>query len=97
MEQFDNVKQLFQNLSDINRLRIVFFIGEEEKPVGEVVSFLGLSQPLVSHHLKKLRECGILTTTRKGPFVNYKLNDVRLLKLIKEFENINKIQPYERR
>ena len=90
MNNLDNVKTLFQNLSDINRLKIIFFIGDSQKSVGEVVEHLGLSQPLVSHHLKKLRECGILTTTRKGPFVNYNLTHIEILEIIENFSNINK-------
>jgi DNA-binding transcriptional ArsR family regulator len=96
MEKLEHAKILFQNLSDINRLKIVYFIGESEKSVGEVVEKLKLSQPLVSHHLRKLRECGILTTSRKGPFVNYHLSNPDILKLITEFSNlITKSQSYE--
>jgi len=89
MDKLENIKSLFQNLSDINRLKIVYFIGESEKSVGEVVQYLGLSQPLVSHHLKKLRESGILYTSRKGPFINYYLSNNNLLKFIDEFNSIN--------
>lgn len=89
MNKLEHIKSLFQNLSDINRLKIVYFIGKSEKSVGEVVEFLGLSQPLVSHHLRKLRECGILKTSRKGPFVNYYLADSDLIKYIDKFYSIN--------
>jgi len=90
MKKLNHVNKLFKNLSDINRLKTVIYIGETEKSAGEVVEHLNLSQPLVSHHLKKLRECGILITTRKGPFVNYRLANTKILTLISEFNNITK-------
>ena len=89
MDKLQKVKTIFQNLSDINRLKIVSFIGSSERSVGEVVEHLGLSQPLISHHLKKLRECGILATFRKGPFVYYRIKNPALLTLINEFIEIN--------
>jgi DNA-binding transcriptional ArsR family regulator len=75
----NNLQQIFQTLSDANRLRIIKFIGESERSVGQIVEETGLSQPLVSHHLKTLRERHILETTRNGPFIYYRLKDTRLL------------------
>ncbi len=90
MENYTNIKTLFQNLSDINRLKIIFFIGTNEVAVGEIVEFLGLSQPLVSHHLRKLRDCNILSTKRHGPFIKYHLTNNEILKTIELFNEINK-------
>jgi DNA-binding transcriptional ArsR family regulator len=70
---------LFQTLGDANRLRIINIIGSQRRSVSEIVETTRLSQPLVSHHLRVLREQNILTTTREGPFVYYALNDTRLL------------------
>lgn len=92
MDNLEQVKQIFQTLSDINRLRIVFFIGNEVKAVGEIVEFLGVSQPLVSHHLKKMKQCGILSTSRKGPFVNYYLSNTSILNSIQEFSLLSKVE-----
>ena len=75
--------QIFmQVLSDANRLKIVRFIADEEKSVSQIVEHMGLSQPLVSHHLKALREQMILETRRQGPFIFYSLSDTRLLKAL---------------
>lgn len=69
---------LLQALGDANRLRILRFIGSGVRSVSEIVSEVGLSQPLVSHHLRAMRERGILETRREGPFVYYRLCDGRL-------------------
>ena len=70
---------IFQVLGDVNRLRIIKLIGTRECAVSQIVESTGLSQPLVSHHLRTLREGQILETKRQGPFVYYKLKDTRLL------------------
>lgn len=76
----EQILQLFmQVLSDANRLKIVRFIADEEKSVSEIVENMRLSQPLVSHHLRALRDQNILVTRRQGPFIFYSLSDTRLL------------------
>ena len=69
MDDALKLQHLFQTLGDANRLKIIKFIGERERSVSEIVEALGLSQPLVSHHLRILRERQILLTKRTGPFI----------------------------
>jgi DNA-binding transcriptional ArsR family regulator len=72
--------QIFlQTLGEANRLRIIKFIGKEERSVSEIVQEIGLSQPLVSHHLRILRRGQVLETKREGPFVFYALRNIKLL------------------
>ncbi len=72
---------IFQTLSDANRLKIIKYVNEGECSVSQIVEETKLSQPLVSHHLKTLRERHILETTRNGPFIYYRLKDKRLLNI----------------
>jgi DNA-binding transcriptional ArsR family regulator len=72
--------QIFlQTLGEANRLRIIKFIGSEERSVSDIVQETGLSQPLVSHHLRILRRGQVLETKREGPFIFYALRDTKLL------------------
>jgi len=88
MEQVERLQQYLQILSDINRLRIIKFIGNDERTVSEIVNAMNLSQPLVSHHLKTLKNSSILDTKRVGPFIFYTLKDARFLDLLGLFEEI---------
>jgi DNA-binding transcriptional ArsR family regulator len=84
----DNLKKLqviFQTLSDYNRLGIIRFICEKETSVGEIVKATKLSQPLVSHHLRVLKENGILETKRNGAFIFYYIRDKKILDAINLF------------
>lgn len=79
MNDAQKIQHLFQTLGEANRLKIIKFIGEKERSVSEIVEATGLSQPLVSHHLRILREREILQTKRSGPFIYYKLKSGKLL------------------
>jgi DNA-binding transcriptional ArsR family regulator len=84
----DNLKKLqliFQTLSDYNRLGILKTVGDKECSVGEIVKATNLSQPLVSHHLRVLKENSILETKRNGPFIYYYIRDNKILYAINMF------------
>jgi DNA-binding transcriptional ArsR family regulator len=51
----------FEVLAEPNRRRILDLLRAEERPVGELVRELDVSQPAVSKHLRVLREAGLVT------------------------------------
>jgi DNA-binding transcriptional ArsR family regulator len=78
----DWLAKLFKLLSDPNRIRILFAIGKDKKSVSEIITATSLSQTLVSFHLRPLRETGIVSTERKGPFIFYHVSDSVLIDLL---------------
>ncbi|WP_107668308.1 helix-turn-helix transcriptional regulator [Cyanothece sp. BG0011] len=58
-------------LADTTRLSVLRILMEGSKHVGEINDVLGLEQSLLSHHLKILRQAGLVTTTRDGKSVLY--------------------------
>ena len=70
----ERLVQLAKIFSDINRLNILgLATREKELCVCEICDTLKLSQPLVSRHLKQMREAGILTSEQRGKWVIYSL------------------------
>lgn len=63
----------FEALAEPNRRRILDLLCERERPAGELVDALGLSQPGVSKHLKALREAGLVKVTADGQRRLYRL------------------------
>ncbi len=61
----------FKTLSEPARLRIITALTDECRPVTEVVRLTGLPQPLVSHHLRILRDAGLARGERRGAYVFY--------------------------
>lgn len=56
------------------RLRILCALTPGELPVQRLVDAAGLSQPAVSHHLRKLREADLVATRRQAQSILYRLN-----------------------
>jgi DNA-binding transcriptional ArsR family regulator len=56
----------FDVLAEPTRRRILDLLREDERPVGELVARLDLSQPGVSKHLKVLREAGLVEVRREA-------------------------------
>ena len=76
------LSRLFKLIYDPNRLKIIFAIDRGKKTVSEIVQETGLSQTLVSFHLRRLRESGILSTERKGAFIYYSLTEPNFIDLL---------------
>lgn len=79
---YKQIAQLFKSLADENRLKIIFNLADAEKSVSKIVEETGLSQPLISHHLKELKHNHIVTTEREGSFVFYQLSEPAIIALI---------------
>ncbi|MER7701601.1 metalloregulator ArsR/SmtB family transcription factor [Kitasatospora sp. NPDC097605] len=66
---------MFKALGDPVRLRLFSKVASAEGGEACVcdIQDVGVSQPTVSHHLKKLREAGLLTSERRGTWVYYRV------------------------
>ncbi|MEM6916095.1 MAG: metalloregulator ArsR/SmtB family transcription factor [Verrucomicrobiota bacterium] len=64
---------LLKALGDETRLLVVKFLLEEPKHVGDLQDLIGVEQSLLSHHLRQLRESGIVESERDGKSVLYRL------------------------
>ena len=68
--------QVFKALGDPVRLRLVSLIGAHqggEVCVCDLTTAFDLSQPTISHHLKVLKDAGIIDSERRGTWVYYRL------------------------
>lgn len=88
--EFQSVAFLAKSLSDENRLRILLCVSQGKKAVGSIVEELGLSQPLVSHHLKELKRSLLVKIERSGPFIYYELSDPAILGAIRDLKAVAK-------
>jgi DNA-binding transcriptional ArsR family regulator len=77
-----SVAILAKGIADENRLRILMSMVGTRKSVTRIVEEVGLSQPLVSHHLRELRRCLLVDIQREGPFVYYGLADPRVIEVV---------------
>ncbi|MFZ2198974.1 MAG: metalloregulator ArsR/SmtB family transcription factor [Thermodesulfovibrionales bacterium] len=80
----ERLARLLKVLGDTTRLGIALSIGRESRSVTEIVNASGLSQTLVSFHLRIMREANVVRTERNGPFIYYSLSDPSLLEVLAE-------------
>lgn len=67
------VLTLLSALADERRLRIVEILRDGERCVCQIQPALDISQPLLSHHLRVLREAGLVRDRRQGRWIHYAL------------------------
>ena len=65
-DELRSLRIVHKALADVNRLRIVQRLAQGEATVSELIDRIGLSQPLVSWHLGRLRVAGLIQTRRVG-------------------------------
>jgi DNA-binding transcriptional ArsR family regulator len=69
---------VFHALSDPIRLEIIMYLRDGEKCVCEIVPHLNLIQPLVSRHLKILKDAGLVRCRKDGTKRMYSIVDSRI-------------------
>ena len=74
---------IFKALADPARVRIVNLLATTGEPtcVCHLIEPLGLSQPTVSHHLKKLLDAGLVTREQRGKWAFFSLEREAIEKL----------------
>jgi ArsR family transcriptional regulator len=82
-EEAAAIAGLFRALADPHRVRIVNLLATSPDPVCvcELTGPLGISQPTVSHHLKKLVTAGLLDREQRGTWAYYSLNRQAMARL----------------
>jgi DNA-binding transcriptional ArsR family regulator len=73
---------IFHALSDPIRIEIVTYLRDGEKCVCEIVPHLNLIQPLVSRHLKILKDAGIVRCRKDGTKRMYSIVDQRIFDVV---------------
>ena len=66
------VSSIFKLLSDPSRLRIFWLLCHHEECVINISALMNMSSPAVAHHLKLLKDSGLLEYRRDGKEVYYK-------------------------
>ncbi len=80
---------LLKVLGEPMRWQIVVLLAAEDLCTCHLVEALGAAQPLVSHHLRVLREAGVVSTEPCGAFTYYRLEREPLAMLVGELGSLN--------
>jgi ArsR family transcriptional regulator len=77
----DRLAERFKALGDPTRVAIVNRLAQGECCVCDLNAAFDLAQPTISHHLKVLRDAGLVASTRRGTWAYYRLVDEAVLQL----------------
>ena len=75
VEECSQVAEIFKQVGDGTRLRILWFLCHCEECVSNIAAAMEMSDPAVSHHLKTLKKTGLIVSRREGKEIYYKLAD----------------------
>ncbi len=70
----EEVANVCKAMSDANRLRIIEMLSGGEKCGCELLEELQVTQPTLSHHLKVLGDCGLVTSRKEGKWQHYSIS-----------------------
>ncbi|MDD3896722.1 MAG: metalloregulator ArsR/SmtB family transcription factor [Candidatus Peribacteraceae bacterium] len=73
--QLEEVTSFLKVIAEPHRLHILCLLKDGAHCVCDIWQHLGLPQNLVSHHLKELKNFGLITSRKEGLKVIYSLND----------------------
>mgnify|MGYP001228115077 CR=1 FL=1 len=80
---FQNIADIFRQLGDPNRIRIFWLLCHCEECVVNIAAMVDMSSPAVSHHLRVLKDSGLLSS-RQGREVYYRASDAAQSRLLHE-------------
>ncbi len=79
-----HVAELFRSFSDTSRVRLLSALTAQETNVGSLARIIGLSESAVSHHLRGLRQMGLVVARRRGKEVYYRVEDPHIITLFEQ-------------
>lgn len=85
---FKELRGYYRTLSDATRLRILEQLARRELTVNEIARSLRMSQPLVSWHLHRLKQTGLIRMQRAGREVHCSLDHARLHEYARQFDTL---------
>ena len=85
--EMQTVIRIFQALSDLTRARVIFALTQGERSVNEIATIVGASPSSVSHHLRRLRDAGLVEYHRHGNQIFYSIEDIHIAAILEEAQH----------
>lgn len=72
--ELEQAATILKLLGDKTRLTMIKLLDSNDYCVCEFVAIFNMSQPAISQHVRKLKDAGIVSETRRGQWIIYSLN-----------------------
>ncbi len=80
--KYEKNSKILKALSDSNRLKIIDILSCGEQCACSILEHFNFSQPTLSHHMKILMECGLVTSRKEGTWMWYSLDTIQANRLM---------------
>lgn len=80
--QFQRVADIFRQVADPTRVRVFWLLCHCEECVQNISALMQMSSPAVSHHLRGLKDNGLIVSRRAGKEVFYRAADTEQSQLL---------------
>jgi DNA-binding transcriptional ArsR family regulator len=84
IEQAELAAEVFRMLAEPTRVRLLWAMLDQERPVNELADLVGKPAPSVSQHLAKLRMARLVHTRREGTQVFYRIENDHVARLVRD-------------
>lgn len=82
VEEFQTAADIFKQLGDGSRIRIFWLLCHCEECVLNIAAIVNMSSPAVSHHLRLLKNSGLIVSRREGKEMYYRTADTELAQML---------------
>lgn len=86
--KYENNAKIFKALSDSNRLQIIHILSLGERCACRLLEHFKFTQPTLSHHMKVLIDCGLVTARKEGLWNYYSLCPESCQSLMENLSNV---------
>lgn len=84
------MNSLFKALNDDTRRKILELLKEKDLTAGEIAEAFNISKPSISHHLDILKRADLVTSIKKGQYIEYSINTTILEDVLKWIIHLKK-------
>lgn len=95
VSDYDSASAMFKALANPVRVAIVHLLTQKERTVGQLVTELDLTQPLVSQHLRVLRGTNLVATRRQGQEIWYRICDSHVAHVVGDALTHTQEEPHD--
>ena len=87
-QQVSKAARVLKALANEKRLKVLYYIANEELSVGKIEKLVGLSQSALSQHLAVLRAENLVKTRREAQTIFYEIKDNKVREILKLLQKL---------
>jgi ArsR family transcriptional regulator len=85
----EKMRQAVTAMSEATRLQILLLLGQKgELCVNDIAAQFSISRPAVSHHLRIMKDNGLVIAVREGQEIYYRMNKAYIVRILRTWAEV---------